>query len=138
LNLNWASQAASLNPMSPGRILMRIDRHVIGAVIFGIVLLVACVTTRAEKHPPAKPIDLNLANAKELQELPGVGPVTAQRIVGMREKSGRFKRVEDLLAIRGISQKKLDAMRPYITVSATPPPAPPAQKSAPPAKKPSP
>jgi competence protein ComEA len=86
----------------------------------------------AEKHPPAKPIDLNLANVKELQELPGVGPVTAQRIIDMREKSGRFHRVEDLLAIRGISQKKLDAMRPYVTVSAPPPPA---QKSPPPARK---
>jgi competence protein ComEA len=117
---------------------MRTNRQLIGAVMFGVVLLVLCVTARAEKHPPAKPIDLNLANVKELQELPGVGPVTAQRIVGMREKSGRFKRVEDLLAIRGISQKKLDAMRPYVTVSAPPASAPPAQKSAPPAKKASP
>jgi hypothetical protein len=40
-----------------------------------------------------------------------------------------------LLAVRGISQKKLDAMRPYVTISAPPPPAPPAQKNASPAKK---
>jgi competence protein ComEA len=80
---------------------------------------------------------LNLANVKELQELPSIGPVTAQRIIDMREKSGRFKRVEDLLAIRGISQKKLDALRPYVTISA-PSAAPPAQKNAPPAKKASP
>jgi hypothetical protein len=53
----------------------------------------------------------------------------------MRQKSGRFRRVEDLLAIRGISQKKLDAMRAYVTVS-TPPSAPPvAHKVSPPAKK---
>ena len=121
--------------MSPGRMLMRINRHLIGAVMVGIVSLALCATARAEKHPPARPIDLNLANAKELQELPGVGPVTAQRIISMREKSGRFKRVEDLLAIRGISQKKLDAMRPYVTVSAPPLATPPALKSAPPAKK---
>jgi competence protein ComEA len=70
---------------------------------------------------------------KELQELPGVGPVTAQRIIDLREKSGRFHRVEDLLAVRGISQKKLDALRPYVTV--TSPPALPSQKSSPPAKK---
>jgi len=86
--------------------------------ILGIVLP-ACTAAglRAEKHPPAKPIDLNAANAKELQELPGVGPVTAKRIIDLRQKNGRFKRVEDLLAVRGISQKKLDAIRPYITVS---------------------
>jgi competence ComEA-like helix-hairpin-helix protein len=87
----------------------------------------------ADKQPPSKPIDLNVANIKELQELPGVGVVTAQRIIDMRQKSGRFHRVEDLLAIRGISQKKLDAMRPYVTVSALPPPL--APKSVPPAKK---
>ena len=84
-------------------------------------MLACCAArVRAEKQPPAKPIDLNAANAKELQELPGVGPVTAKRIIELREKNGRFKRVEDLLAVRGISQKKLDAMRPYVTVSAAP------------------
>jgi competence ComEA-like helix-hairpin-helix protein len=89
----------------------------------------------SRETPPSKPIDLNLANVKEPQEFPGVGPVTAQRIIDMREKSGRFHRVEDLLAIRGTSQTKLDAMRPCVTVSAPPAPASPAQKSTPPAKK---
>jgi comEA protein len=83
------------------------------------------VAVFAQKQPPAKPIDLNAANVKELQQLPGVGPVTAQRIVEMREKSGRFRRVEDLLAVRGISQKKIAALRPYVTVS---PPTTPAKK----------
>ena len=104
-------------------------------VLLMLALVFLPIAPRAEKHPPSKPIDLNLANVKELQELPGVGPVTAQRIIDLREKSGRFHRVEDLLAVRGISQKKLDAMRPYVTVSAPPPPAPPAQKSAPLSKK---
>ena len=102
---------------------------------FGLALFVLWAAVGAQKQPPAKPIDLNLANAKELQELPGVGAVTAQRIIDLRQKSGRFKRVEDLLAIRGISQKKLDAMRPYITVSAPPATAPAPPKSSPPAKK---
>jgi competence ComEA-like helix-hairpin-helix protein len=76
---------------------------------------------QGQKKPPAKPIDLNAATIKELQELPGVGPVTAQRIIEARQKSGRFRRVEDLLAIRGISTKRLDALRPYVTVSPPPP-----------------
>ena len=107
-------------------------------LILLLFLLISFSTALAEKHPPAKPIDLNMANVKELQELPGVGPVTAQRIIDLREKSGRFHRVEDLLAVRGISQKKLDAMRPYVTVSAPLSPAPPAPKnSAQPKKAPS-
>ena len=72
---------------------------------------------------------MNLATAKELQELPGVGPVTAQRIIDLRQKSGRFHRVEDLLAVRGISPKKLEAMRPYIAVSSAVPTAPATPKS---------
>jgi competence ComEA-like helix-hairpin-helix protein len=79
------------------------------------------VAAQGQKKPPAKPIDLNAATIKELEELPGVGPVTAQRIIQMRQKSGRFRRVEDLLAIRGISRKRLEALRPYVTVSVPPP-----------------
>jgi len=113
------------------------QRHclTIRLLLFGPALLALCAATQAQKHPPLKPIDLNVANVKELQELPGVGPATAQRIIDMRQKSGRFKRVEDLLAVRGISQKKLDAMRPYISVTAPPPSGPPVLKSGPPAKK---
>ena len=100
------------------------------AVLLSFVLTIAFwPSASAEKHPPAKPVDLNAANAKELQELPGVGPVTAQRIIDLRQKSGRFHRVEDLLAVRGISRKKLDAIRPYVTVSSTP--AAPAPKNLP-------
>jgi competence ComEA-like helix-hairpin-helix protein len=106
----------------------------VSALVTTLLLVLLFASAHAEKQPPAKPIDLNVANAKELQELPGVGPVTAQRIIALREKSGRFKRVEDLLAVRGISQKKLDAMRPFVTVS--PPPAPgPKNSLAPPGKK---
>lgn len=93
-----------------------------GALILCCILVLSLSVVHGEKLPPAKPIDLNVANVKELQELPGVGAVTAQRIIDMRQKSGRFHRVEDLLAIRGISQKKLDALKPYVTVSAPPPP----------------
>ena len=83
----------------------------------GLALVLLCAVLSAQKQPPARPIDLNVATAKELQQLPGVGPVTAQRIIDMRQKSGRFRRVEDLLAVRGISTKRLEALRPYVTVS---------------------
>jgi len=118
---------------------MAARRSKIGALAIGLAaLLSACALGRAEKNPPSKPIDLNVANVKELQELPGIGAATAQRIVDLRQKSGRFHRVEDLLAVRGISPKKLDAMRKYITVSAVPAPNPPAKKNTPPGKNGSP
>jgi competence ComEA-like helix-hairpin-helix protein len=71
----------------------------------------------AKKDPPAKPLDLNTATAAELSQLPGVGASTARAIVQFREKSGPFERVEDLLAIRGINARKLQQIRPYVSVS---------------------
>jgi competence ComEA-like helix-hairpin-helix protein len=73
------------------------------------------------KQKPLHPIDLNVANQKELEELPGVGATTAKAILDFREKGGKFHRIEDLLAIRGISETKLQKMRPYITVAAAAP-----------------
>lgn len=71
-----------------------------------------------KKNPPANPVNLNSASAEELQQVPGIGPATAKSIINFREKSGPFRRVEDLLAIRGISKQALERMRPYVTVSA--------------------
>ena len=70
----------------------------------------------AAKQPPSKPLNLNIATADQLAELPGIGPKTAQVIINFRNASGPFRRVEDLLAIRGISRKKLESIRPYVTV----------------------
>lgn len=82
----------------------------------------------AQKHP-AKPIDLNRATLPQLEELPGIGPSMARRILEFREKSGPFRRVEDLLAIRGIGQKRFEQLRPYVYVS---PPAPAPKPQSPP------
>ena len=73
----------------------------------------ACVSA---KDLPAHPLDLNTASVVELEELPGVGPEIAKAIAQFREKSGPFKRVEELLAIRGISQRKYENIRSYVYV----------------------
>ena len=61
------------------------------------------------------PLSLNRASAKELETLPGVGPVLAERIVAFREASGGFEVVEDLLEVPGIGEAKLAAMRDLVT-----------------------
>lgn len=71
---------------------------------------------KAKKTPPAKPLDLNTATVEELQQLPEIGPTTAKAIVRFREKSGPFRRVEDLLAVRGITRRRLEKLRHYVTV----------------------
>lgn len=58
-------------------------------------------------------VKLNSATAAELEELPGVGAVTAQRIVEYRSAHG-FSRVEDLMNVKGIGQAKFNKMLPYL------------------------
>jgi competence protein ComEA len=61
-------------------------------------------------------INLNTATVKELETLPGIGPALAKRIVLFREKRHGFKRVEELLAVPGISEKKWKALRDKVDV----------------------
>ena len=61
-------------------------------------------------------IALNQADASVLEDLPGVGPVLAERIVAHREANGPFDTVEDLLEVPGIGEAKLAAMRDSISV----------------------
>ena len=61
-------------------------------------------------------ISPNRADASQLEELPGVGPVLAERIVAHREANGPFQAVEDLLDVPGIGEAKLSAIRDLIVV----------------------
>jgi competence protein ComEA len=61
-------------------------------------------------------VRLNLASAQELETLPGVGPVLAERIVAYREDHGPFAVVEDLLDVPGIGEGKLAALRDAVLV----------------------
>jgi len=62
------------------------------------------------------PINLNTATADQLEAIPGIGPVLAQRIIEYRQTHGRFQSVDELLEVRGIGSKRLESMRPYVTV----------------------
>lgn len=61
-------------------------------------------------------ISPNRADASQLEQLPGVGPVLAERIVAHREANGPFQAVEDLLDVPGIGEAKLSAIRDLIVV----------------------
>jgi competence protein ComEA len=61
-------------------------------------------------------IDLNTADTTQLETLPRIGPAMAARIVEWREANGRFTSVEDLLAVPGIGDKLLEALRDLVTV----------------------
>ena len=68
---------------------------------------------------PAKAVskvNLNRAGVGELQTLPGVGPVLAQRMVEWRKAHGRYRTVDDLQAVKGIGKKRLEQLRHLVTV----------------------
>jgi len=61
-------------------------------------------------------INLNTATIQQLQTLPGIGPTLARRIIDFRERNHGFKRIEELLAVPGISERKWKAIRDKVSV----------------------
>ena len=98
-------------------------------MILAVVALAAAGTT-AEQKPPAtttktpaakataaSPVNLNTATQAQLETLPGVGAKAAQRILEYRQKNGSFKKVEDLMNVKGIGEKAFLKLKPLLTVT---------------------
>ena len=69
----------------------------------------------ADREPA--PVAVNSATAAQLETLPSIGPKTAARIIGFRERNGPFARLEDLLEVRGIGPATLEKIRPAVTLN---------------------
>jgi competence protein ComEA len=98
-------------------------------IVLGAALAAALTASGpAPQDTPAKPaatreatapaVNLNSATVAELEGLPGIGPATAARIVEYRQKNGPFKRVEDLMNVKGIGEKSFLKLKPLLTVAA--------------------
>lgn len=68
-----------------------------------------------EKIHSSSIININNASKERLEEIPGIGAVTALRIIDYREKFGSFKSLEDLTKVKGIGPKKAEAMKQHIS-----------------------
>lgn len=94
-----------------------------------ILLALFLAPSAAAAQPPATSpsaaaqkatINLNTATLDQLETLPGVGRKTAERIVEHRQKSGGFKKIEELMNIKGIGEKNFLKIKPLVFVAPTP------------------
>lgn len=81
-----------------------------------ILALGCAVPLFAGVRPPQHPINLNTATVTELMQLPRVGAKTAERIVAFRKQHGGFRRVEELMNVKGIGEKSFAKLRQHLSI----------------------
>jgi competence protein ComEA len=81
-------------------------------------LVVLHAAPQESARPAAGPqVNLNTATQAELEKLPGVGPSLASRILEYRTKNGGFKKIEELMNVKGVGEKSFLKLKPQITVT---------------------
>ena len=102
-------------------------RHTLAVAVLASLCAVApqpaLAQTSPSAHTAAKPaagiVNLNTASAADLEALPGIGAKTAARIIEYRQKNGPFKKVEELMNVRGVGEKNFLKLKAQITVGAS-------------------
>lgn len=105
------------------------ERKVLLFLVFlfslGLILNISA-KTRAKKEdfsggylsrPVCHKVDINRADRSQLVDLPGIGEKTAQTIIAYRQAHGPFKNLDDLKAIKGIGEKKLERLKGHLVVN---------------------
>jgi competence protein ComEA len=106
-----------------GRIVKRIVPLILGVLLLSPGIVKAAERMAAQETPAVtatvefpKKLDLNRASREDLVGVPGIGPSVAQAIVDLRSKKGSFTRLEELLEVTGIKEKKLASIAGYLEV----------------------
>jgi competence protein ComEA len=89
-------------------------------VLIGLALglIISPVVSAQTAAKAGDKVNINTASLAELEKLPRIGPQIAQRILDYRKENGNFKKVEDILKVRGIGEKVFEQLKDLITVGA--------------------
>lgn len=88
----------------------------VAASLFVFNLPVFATDILAQAEVKSTTLNVNAATVKELRQLPGVGKVTAERIVAYRDANGAFVSVDGLSKVKGVGKKTLEKIRPLVVV----------------------
>jgi len=104
--------------------------RVLGIWVLALLTLAGWARLEAQEKTAAKPkavaavttpVNINTASVAQLEALPGIGAKTAQLIVDHRQKNGPFKKVEELMNVKGIGEKSFLKLKPMVTVGSEKP-----------------
>ena len=98
-------------------------RTIVSALLVATFVLSAgpAVSAQSDKPPASTQsatVNLNTATLAQLEGLPGIGRATAERILEYRQKSGGFKKIEELMNVKGIGEKSFLKLKPLVVVPA--------------------
>jgi competence protein ComEA len=87
-------------------------------LILCLGMTISSVSVLAQKSSPAatEKINLNAATLEQLQTLPGIGPVIAKSIIDHRTKVGKFGRIEEIINVKGVGEKKFQKIKDRLIV----------------------
>jgi len=86
-------------------------------VLFFLACFAASLAAAADTGSSAGVVNINTADADQLQLLPRVGPALAGRIIAYREANGPFRTIEEIVAVKGIGDSSLERLEPYLATN---------------------
>jgi competence protein ComEA len=86
------------------------------ALCLGLALSSVSVMAQKSAGAPTEKININSATSEQLQSLPGIGPGTAKAILEYRAKVGKFNKIDEIINVKGIGEKKFQKIKDRLAV----------------------
>ncbi len=94
----------------------RLSYQELALLLLVVLFILPVLNLQAGPAPAADKVNINTASQADLDKLPRIGPKVAQRIIDYRKEHGPFKRVEDLMKVKGIGEKTFARLKDLVTI----------------------